>query len=279
MAISLLHDFQSAKGDGLDTTVVQPSDWNAEHVLEMATGKVLGRSTAGTGPAEELPSTTFGRSLFNLADEAALRALITDYLLPSGVINDYAGAAAPSGWLMCYGQAIDRTTYASLFTAIGTTYGVGNGTTTFNLPDHRGRVAAGKDDMGGSSANRLTNQTGGLNGDTLGATGGAETHVLTSAQLAAHTHTFTGSALAAHGHPFRVEHSGGQNSDATGGFMLSSTNDQNDAAFTGTPTATAGQQIGGQSAGTPAGTNSSTGSDTAHNNVQPTIVFNKIIKI
>lgn len=135
--------------------------------------------------------------------------------IPVGAVTSYAGTSAPSGWLFCYGQAVSRTTYASLFSSISTTYGTGDGSTTFNLPDMRGRVAAGKDDMGGTSANRLTNQTGGLNGDNLGATGGAETHALTAAQtpnnddpgdngqsasgggsvdFAAKTHTGTGNA-------------------------------------------------------------------------------------
>lgn len=74
---------------------------------------------------------------------------------PSGVILPFAGTAAPTGWLLCYGQAISRTTYAALFTVLGTTFGVGDGSTTFNLPDMRGRGVAGKDDMGGSAASRL----------------------------------------------------------------------------------------------------------------------------
>jgi microcystin-dependent protein len=67
---------------------------------------------------------------------------------PSGAMMDYAGATAPSGWLMCDGAAVSRTTYANLFAAIGTSYGVGNGSTTFNLPDFRGRFARYNDDMG-----------------------------------------------------------------------------------------------------------------------------------
>ena len=91
--------------------------------------------------------------------------------VPTGVVNAYAGATAPTGWLLCYGQAISRTTYSALFTAISTTYGVGNGTTTFTLPDMRGRTVAGQDDMGGTSADRLTTP---INGDTLGAVGGSQ---------------------------------------------------------------------------------------------------------
>ena len=63
-----------------------------------------------------------------------------------------AGSTAPAGTLLCYGQAISRTDYVGLFTVIGTTYGVGDGTTTFNVPDLRGTVPAGKTNMGGSIA-------------------------------------------------------------------------------------------------------------------------------
>lgn len=107
--------------------------------------------------------------------KAALQALLGLSPIPVGTVNAFAGTAAPTGWLFAYGQAVSRTTYADLFTAIGETYGVGDGSTTFNLPDMRGRVPAGQDDMGGSSANRLTGLTDGVNGDTLGATGGLET--------------------------------------------------------------------------------------------------------
>lgn len=156
---------------------------------------------------------------------------------PCGMVVPYAGTAAPSGWLLCYGQAVSRTTYAGLFATISTTYGTGDGSTTFNIPDLRGRVVAGQDDMGGSSANRLTNQTGGLDGDTLGATGGAETHTLTVAQMPAHTHTFDQ----------------GNSAVANGALRA-------DQAF----------GAGGET--------ESTGGDGAHNNVQPTIILNYIIK-
>jgi microcystin-dependent protein len=103
--------------------------------------------------------------------------------VPAGSVMPYAGSTAPSGWLLSYGQAISRSTYATLFAVIGTTYGVGDGATTFNVPDLRGRLVAGQDDMGGTSADRLTGQSGGVDGDTLGASGGAETHTLTAGQL------------------------------------------------------------------------------------------------
>jgi microcystin-dependent protein len=106
---------------------------------------------------------------------------------PLGEVTAFAGSSAPSGWLLCYGQAISRTTYADLFAVIGTTFGTGDGSTTFNMPDLRGRVVAGKDDMGGSSANRLTNADDGLNGDELGQTGGVQTQQLVTENLPPYT--------------------------------------------------------------------------------------------
>ena len=160
--------------------------------------------------------------------------------VPAGVVSPYAGTSAPTGYLLCYGQTISRTTYATLFAAIGTTYGAGDGSTTFAIPDLRGRAVAGQDDMGGASADRLTNQSGGVDGDTLGASGGAETHTLTTAQIPAHTHTFQSDE------PGKVSFAGLYE------FLADNT-----------PTNR---------------TSSSTGGGGAHNNVQPTLILNYIIK-
>lgn len=100
-----------------------------------------------------------------------------------GSILPWPTSTVPAGWLECYGQAISRTDYAELFSALGTTYGVGDGSTTFNLPDMRGRSIFGEDDMGGSSADRLTGLTNGVNGDTLGTTGGLESTTIAQANL------------------------------------------------------------------------------------------------
>lgn len=89
----------------------------------------------------------------------------------TGVVEDFAGTTAPAGSLLCYGQAISRTAYAGLFAALGTVHGAGDGSTTFNLPDLRGRTTAGKDDMGGSSAARLSTY---IASTTLGAAGGSQ---------------------------------------------------------------------------------------------------------
>jgi microcystin-dependent protein len=157
----------------------------------------------------------------------------------SGMVMPFAGTTAPTGWLFAYGQSVASATYPDLYAAIGTTYG-GNAT-NFNLPDLRGRVVAGQDDMGSTSANRLTNQSGGLNGDTLGATGGSETHTLTTAQMPSHQHSV-------------YQHAGYH-----GGSV---------------------QGAGAGDSGTTvhAATTGPTGGGGAHNNVQPTIILNYIIK-
>lgn len=161
-------------------------------------------------------------------------------LAAPGMIFDFAGTEEPAGFLFCHGQAVSRTTFARLFAVIGTTFGTGDGSTTFNLPDLRGRVVAGRDNMGGTAANRLTTGGAGVNGATLGAAGGGETHTLTVAQMPAHSHTVNNSA-----------------STTIGG-----------AFSTATLNAANGLQ--------PVTTD--TGGGGAHPNVQPTIVLNKLIK-
>lgn len=189
----------------------------------------------------EVPGATFARALINpvtgepvlFANNSGLLAgSAAPFLVPTGTILDYGGVAAPTGYLLCYGQAVSRATYAALFAAIGTVGGVGDGSTTFNIPDLRGRVVAGQDDMGGTSADRLTNQAGGVNGDTLGATGGEETHALSTAG---------GPAL----------------------NVQTATVDNNLDLSTVSVVAS----VGYLEAGSP------------HNNVQPTIILNRIIKI
>ena len=98
------------------------------------------------------------------------RNYISRALVPTGTVLAFAGSSAPSGFLLCDGRAVSRTTYTSLFSVIGTTYGSGDGSTTFNLPDMRGRVAVGSD------AN-------------LGAAAGVQSVSLTAAQNGPHNHT------------------------------------------------------------------------------------------
>ena len=157
-----------------------------------------------------------------------------------GVLFPFGGTTAPNGFLMCYGQAVSRTTYAALFATIGTTFGAGDGSTTFNVPDCRGRTIAGVDNMGGTAASRRTSGGSGVDGATLGAVGGAETHTLTTAQIPAHSHPLP---------------SAGAGSGAGANAQL----------YQGTNTGTISTSV-------------NTGGGGSHNNTQPTIVFNYIIK-
>lgn len=131
-----------------------------------------------TGPAALVGGEIQVGDIVELAYDGTEFVLLTPaagLFLPAGMGPiPYAGSSAPAGWLLCYGQPISRTTYAALFAAIGTTYGAGDGSTTFNIPDMRGRVAAGVDNMGGSAANRITSGNSGITGSTLGAAGGDE---------------------------------------------------------------------------------------------------------
>jgi microcystin-dependent protein len=95
---------------------------------------------------------------------------------PSGSITMYGGSSAPTDWLLCGGAAVSRSTYSALFSVIGTTYGAGDGSSTFNLPDF-----GGKGPMGYKSDNSKF--------DALAETSGEETHTLTTDEMPAHTHT------------------------------------------------------------------------------------------
>jgi microcystin-dependent protein len=103
--------------------------------------------------------------------------------VPAGSVQMYAGSTIPTGWLLCDGAAVSRASNPALFTAIGTTYGSGDGSTTFNLPDMRSRMP-----IGAGTGTGLTNRT-------LGVAGGGETKVINSANLPTHTHAID------HDHP------------------------------------------------------------------------------
>ena len=179
-----------------------------------------------------------------LATQQSIKAYIDSQLtaaVPAGTVVPYAGTQAPTGWLICDGKSYHSTAKAALYTAIGTTYGQG-GTDTFRVPDLRGRVVAGKNNMGDQGdANLITTGGAGFNGDTLGATGGSETHALSLQEMPRHRHTAnTGSA----------------------------TNSLDSGTFVGDDVAGHTGYAGGQNDNT----------TKPHNNVQPTIILNYIIK-
>lgn len=137
-------------------------------------------------------------------------------LIPPGVMMPYAGSTAPDGWLLCDGSAISRTTYANLFAVLSTTFGSGNGTSTFNIPNTSGRTIVGA----GTGARDGESGTGAISGGTaltaraLGAWTGKESNTIASTNLPPHTH-----GVNSHAHLFTITSSspssGGPSSNAT----------------------------------------------------------------
>jgi len=125
-------------------------------------------------------------------------------IVPAGAIMPYAGTTAPSGWLLCYGQTIDVATYPALVSALGNTYG-GDGVSTAVVPDLRGRVVAGKDDMGGTSAARLNN----VASTTLGTATGTQSHKLLTAEMPAHQHGLSSHTHGLNSHRHGIAHGHG----------------------------------------------------------------------
>lgn len=182
---------------------------------------------------------------------------VKPYEMPIGAGMDYWGATVPNNnFAFPIGQAISRTTYAALFALIGTTYGVGDGTTTFNLPDKTGRVTAMKEAV----ATRLTTAGGGVDGGTLGAVGGAQNGTILQTNLPAAT-LLTTIVDPGHAHSYNQPASFGS-SGAGAGILGTSSGSTTGASATGITASTA---LGG--------------SGTAFKIAQPTIVCNYIMRI
>jgi microcystin-dependent protein len=179
--------------------------------------------------------------------------------------------SAPSGWVLPYGQTLSRTTYADLWTIAqdeisngNTFFNNGDGSTTFGIGDLRGRVVAGRDGMGGTLANRLSGGAPGVDGSTLGATGGTQTVALTQTQLPNVNFTVTIPAgQGSHTHTSDGIHNGATTPVSGTGFSA--------------PTSLSTATISPATLPAMSGTAASGGSGTSHNNVQPTMICNYIL--
>ena len=205
-----------------------------------------------------------------------------------GIISQFAGSVAPVGYLLCDGTAVSRTTYNSLFTTIGTAYGTGDGSTTFNLPNLKGRIPVGRD----------TAQT---EFDALGEAGGEKAVTLSSSQIPAHSHpnTLSSNTVASAGHthshvsPFGLNSGSvialgpqnpAMNNMGIGTYQFGGSIQGNAPSinFGGGSIAHEVWSVtsSGNSANTTVGISNAnnTGGGSAHTNLQPYIVVNYIIK-
>ncbi len=258
-----------------------------------------GQTTANDAANAILPAqaSNSGKYLTTNGINSSWETVTPGTTLPAGSMQMFAGAVtqsaaagvvtttAPSGWLLANGNLVSRSTYSALFSAIGTVFGVGDGSTTFALPDMRGRVAS---QVG-------TGTYAGATARTLGGTLGTETETLGASQIPAHSH------------PNTVGSTSGGSNNATGGMNANISHTHNVTTVGGSQlglmalgfSATGGgyagslfgnQSQGGNSNGRAASASldhthnlfitnaNNTGGGGSHNNMQPTIGLNFIIK-
>ena len=199
-------------------------------------------------------------------------------LNPAGAMVMFGGASAPTGWLLCDGAAVSRTTYAALFAAIGTTWGVGNGSTTFNVPDMRGRAPIG------------SWQGSGLSNRVIGQRMGEEAHANSLDENAPHAHVAPehSHTIPSHVHVGGAHSHGEKLGNGTGAYIYGSGSNptiSNAGGGSGTRIKTDldGEVITSESGALTSDTTGNTattssGSGTAHNTMQPSAVVNFIIK-
>lgn len=219
------------------TDAVNKAYADAQHL----SGTLAARPAAASGNAGCFYMATDSVALFFSTGSAWVRVSV-----PAGTAMPYSGSTLPDGYVWAFGQTISRSgANADLFAAVSTTYGAGDGSTTFGVPDYRGRIPVGLDNMGGSDAGRLSMS------NTLGGTGGEETHLLTSNEsgLPAHNHT------ASHNIPAQVWYEtaggrGGTAGNATFATLFITVNN-----------------------------NTAANAASAHNNLQPYILQNWIVKL
>ena len=185
----LTRDGQAGMTATLDIASGTAGNPGLEFTSQQGTGLYL--ATAGSIGVAIASALAFTINTASTANGAGLIGQAGAVLLPIGIIQDYAGTSAPTGWLLCYGQEVSQTTYTQLYSVIGTAWGTASTSTGFILPDLRGRATYGKDNMGGSAASRITVAGGNYDGTVLGTSGGAQLRTITTAQMPAHSHGVT----------------------------------------------------------------------------------------
>lgn len=244
-------NLQTAKGDLVvhDGTTTQKIGTGSNSTVLVADSA---QSTGVKWAQIEAASISSG-AIAAIADQ--VESLITPSGIPAGVITQYAGPSAPTGWLLCEGQSLSTTTYAAIFEAFGGAagggYRYGGAGSSFNLPNLKGRIPVGKDSTQGEF-------------DNLGETGGAKTHTLLLAEMPSHTHTGTTASSGLHQHFYSDHPLSGNKIYGSGSTYENRAAEIDATSNDGTHTHTF--------------TTAAAGTGTAHNNLQPYIVVNYIIK-
>ena len=287
MTLSIKHKFVSAKTDGTDATLIRPSNWNDAHDISLSTNSLIGRATAGAGPAEEITCTALARAILASADAGAVLVALGLGAFSTGDVKLTLKASADPGWIMMNDQTIGSVSSAAAFasadaqalyeliwTNVSDTY----------APVTGGRGGTASGDFGAGKPMRLTKVLGralaaagsgsGLSSRMLGATVGEEATVLTIANLIQHDHTVF---LHDPGHTHSIR--AGTISVDPGGFQqtILGTIPSNFAIASAT-----GITIWSDGAGT--GTQNKVGKTgsadpTPMNNMQPTAFLNVMIKL
>lgn len=198
------------------------------------------------------------------------------FFMPPGVVLEYAGASAPTGYLACDGTAVSRATYAALFAAIGTSYGAGDGSTTFNVPDRRDKtgVGAGSSYVRGATGGSTT--TGAAGSHSHGGTTGST--VLNTTQIPAHTHTASTGGAGSHAHTFAINVGTTSIGGANAGSAFGGTYSSLDPYISTAPNHTHSVTVDNAGGGLGHDHTISTQADHTHTAMVPYVAFNYIIK-
>lgn len=276
MAIEIKHPFVSVKGDGGDATLVRPSNWNAAHSTSMATSKLIGRLTAGAGAFEEIDLSAYMASLLAAVDKDALAALLG--IFETGDVKYTFRTAAAAGWVFVsiggsIGNAASTATILASATAQSLFVLVYDACSDAIAPVSGGRTGVAINDF--NAGKRLTipqlvgrapigagSAATGTSARVLGTVVGAETHALVTAELAVHSHA---NSLSDPTHFHTQFIAGGASVGGGGAFGF----DSNAALTTNTYGKATGITI----------SNANAGSGTAHNNIQPSIPLNVMVKL
>lgn len=255
---------------------------------------ILDGVTSSAAELNILDGATLTTTELNYVDgvTSAIQTQLTNNT-PVGVVNMWVTGTAPTGWLLCDGAAVSRTTYSALFAVIGTTYGAGDTTTTFNIPDLLGRVPMGAGTGTGLTARSLGTELGVESVTLTAAQSGSPSHDHGVTSVGGGAHTASGSiSTGGHGHTLTMDYSGtashdhaisgasnplpAMESDGSGGNISNS----NGTAIAGVGDlgGSASVSVANHSHDIDITVSTATAASEAHTNIQPSTVINFIIK-